>query len=298
MEPQVTVVSSLSPVETSQALVAVGENKANLPLGRMFLLAVLAGVYIGFGAHAALTASTGAWESFPGVAKLLFGGAFTVGLMLVVIAGAELFTGNNLMSVALFSGRIGWGSLLRNWLIVYAGNLVGSVLLALILVKGGGLLDGPVGGTALKVGVLKTSAAAVCGVDHNWAMFFRAIACNWLVCLAVLMAVSAREIAGKVLVIFFPIFAFVLSGYEHSVANMYFLPAAIFAKSSALAVTASGLTPVQVAGLNWTTMWTHNLVAVTLGNIVGGAVFVGVAYFYAHVCGSEVCTARATAPGR
>ncbi len=214
----------LTPVETSKSLVTVGETKAKLPIGQMFLLAILAGVYIGFGAQAGLTASTGKWDDFYGVGKLLMAGAFTVGLMLVVIAGAELFTGNNLMSVALFSGRIGMGSLLRNWVVVWIGNFVGSVLLALILVKGGGLLAGPVGGTALKVAVLKTSAAPIAGLSHNWAMFFRAIACNWLVCLAVVMAISARDIAGKILAMFFPVFAFVLSGYEHSVANMYFIP--------------------------------------------------------------------------
>jgi len=287
----------MTPVETSKSFVAVGENKAKLPIGRMFLLALLAGVYIGFGAQAALTASTGQWDNYFGIAKVLMGGAFTVGLMLVVIGGAELFTGNNLMSVALFSGRIGMGSLLRNWLVVYVGNFVGSLLLALIIVKGGGALAGPVGGTALKVAVAKTSAAAIAGVDHNWAMFFRGIACNWLVCMAVVMAASAREIAGKVLAIFFPIFTFVLSGFEHSVANMYFLPAALLAKASPVAVAASGFKPAQLAGLSWTTMWTHNLVAVTLGNIVGGAIFVGVVYFYAHVCGSEVCTVRSLAGG-
>jgi formate/nitrite transporter len=283
---------ALSPVETSKSFVAVGETKSRLPLGRMFLLALLAGAYIGFGAQLAMTVATGQWESFYGVQRLLLGSAFTVGLMLVVIAGAELFTGNNLMTVALCSGRIGMGSLLRNWLVVYLGNLIGSVLLALILVQGGGVLAGPVGGTALKIAVAKTSAAAINGVDHNWAMFFRGIACNWLVCLAIVLAMSSREIAGKILGIFFPIMAFVASGFEHSVANMYFIPAGILAKGSALAVTASKLAPGELAGLNWSTMWSQNLVAVTLGNIVGGAIFVGVVYFYAHVCGSEVCTVR------
>jgi formate transporter len=281
----------LTPVETSKSFVGFGETKAKLPLGRMFVLAILAGVYVGFGAQAALTGATGQWADYFGVAKILFAACFTVGLMLVVIAGVELFIGNSLMTVALCSGRIGMGGLMRNWVVVYLGNLVGSVLLALMVVKGSGLLEGPVGGTALQLAVLKTSSAALGGVDHNWAMFLRAIGCNWLVRLAVMMAVSARDVGGKVLAMFFPVFAFVVVGFEHSVANMYFIPAALLAKSSAVAVAASGLTPDKLVGLTWTTMWTQNLVAVALGNIVGGAIFVGMGYFYAHVCGSEVCVA-------
>ena len=278
----------LTPIETSKAFVDVGESKAKLPLGRMFILGILAGVYIGFGAHLATTAATGEYAAL-GVKQLLVGAAFTVGLMLVVIPGAELFTGNNLMTVALCSGRIGMGGLLRNWVIVYIGNVVGSVMLAFFVAHSSGLLAGPVGGTAIKIAATKAGSASIEGLNHNYAFFFRAIGCNWLVCLAVVMAMAARDIPGKILGIFFPIMAFVASGFEHCVANMYFIPAGIFAKGFEAARTASGLAPDQLAALNWTSMWTQNLISVTLGNIVGGAIFVGAAYFYAHVRGTEVC---------
>ena len=275
-----------SPVETARSLVSAGEAKAKLPLGKMFLLGILAGAYIGFGAHLATIVGTGAWAAF-GLQKLAMGAAFAVGLMLVVIAGAELFTGNNLMTVALCSGRIGMGGLLRNWALVYVGNLVGSVLLALIIAKGSGLLAGPVGGTAINIAAGKISSAPIEGLNHNVAFFFRGIGCNWLVCLAIVLAMASKSASGKILGIFFPIMAFVASGFEHCIANMYFIPAAIFAKGFAAAGAASGLGAAQLATINWTTMWTQNLISVTLGNIVGGGVFVGAAYFLANLCGAE-----------
>jgi len=271
----------LGPVELAQTLVGVGEKKACLAINKMFLLAILAGVYIGFGAHLATTVGTG---DLPlGVKKLLMGVAFSVGLMLVVIPGAELFTGNNLMTVALCHGRITLGGLFRNWGVVFVGNLIGSILLAGIIAAGSGLLNGPVGATAINIARDKTAAAPVAHLDHNVAFFLRGIGCNMLVCLAVMMAVASKDITGKVLGIFFPIMAFVASGFEHCVANMYFIPAGIFAKSFPVAVAASHLSPEQLAGLNWGSMWTCNLVSVTAGNVVGGAVFVGVVYFFAHV---------------
>ena len=267
-----------APGETTLALAEAGEAKARLPLGRMFLLGVLAGVYIGFGAHLATTVATGTWATW-GAQRIAMGAAFTVGLMLVVIAGAELFTGNNLMMVALCSRRIGMAALLRNWGIVYFGNLVGSVLLAAIIAKWSALLAGPVGGVAMNIAAGKVNGAAIEGVNHNVAFFFRGIGCNWLVCLAIVLAMASKSAAGKFLGIFFPITAFVASGFEHCVANMYFIPAGIFASGFASAREASALTAVQLASLNWTTMWTQNLISVTAGNIVGGAIFVGVACF-------------------
>jgi formate/nitrite transporter len=274
-------------VDTARSLVIAGEQKAKLPFGQMLVLGLLAGAYIGFGAHLATTVATGEWQTW-GMQKFAVGAAFTVGLMLVVIAGAELFTGNNLMTVALCSGRIGAGGLLRNWLLVYAANLVGSLVLALMIAKWSGLLAGPVGGMAIQIAAAKTSSAPIEGISHNAAFFFRAIGCNWLVCLAVLMAMASKSVSGKFLGIFFPITAFVASGFEHCVANMYFIPAGIFAKGFAAARAASGLGAVQLASLNWRAMWTQNLVSVTLGNIVGGGIFVGVSYFLANMCGRRV----------
>ena len=276
-----------TPSEVAKAFVDIGTSKARLPLGKMLVLAILAGVYVGFGAIAATTVTTGEVDWF-GLKKFMGGAVFSVGLMLVVIAGAELFTGNNLMTVALFSRRISYGGLLRNWMPVYAGNLIGSVMLAVLVGLGTTMLAGPVGVTALKIGTAKVNAANPDGFwQHNMNVFFRGIGCNMLVCLAVMMAIAAKDVIGKIFAIFFPIMTFVMVGFEHCVANMYFIPAAIFTKGQAAAVASSGLSPETLAGLNWSTMWTHNLISVTLGNIAGGVIFVGLIYFYAHVRGSE-----------
>ncbi len=277
----------MPPAELAKAFIGIGQKKASLPFGKMFVLSLLAGIYIGFAAHVATTVATGAWPII-GLKLLIVGAAFTVGLMLVVIPGAELFTGNNLMSVALFDRQIGFGGLLKNWVTVYTGNLIGSILLALMIAKGTGLLGQSVGGqyvggTALKIAHMKLNITAEGGLSHNWDFFFRAIGCNMLVCLAVMMSIAAKDIAGKILAMFFPIMAFVTAGFEHCVANMYFIPAGIWAKAFPGATAASGLSPEQLESINWGSMWTNNLIPVTLGNMVGGVLFVGLAYFYAHV---------------
>lgn len=272
----------LSPPELAKALIGVGEKKAALPIGKMLLLGILAGVYIGFAAHLATTVATGSIEYY-GFKKFMVGAVFSVGLMLVIIPGSELFTGNNLLSVALLNKKISFGALLRNWGIVYIGNLIGSIFLAFIIAKSSGLLSGAVGATAIKIAVAKTSAADIGELGHNYAFFFRAIGCNWLVCLAVVMAIAAQDIGGKVWAIFFPIMAFVTSGFEHCVANMYFIPAGIFAKVFPQASSLSGLGEAQLSGLNWGTMFSQNVIIVSVGNIVGGAIFVGMVYWYIYV---------------
>ena len=274
----------LTPSELSRAFVEIGVAHAELPIGRMFVLGILAGVYIGFGAHLSTTVGTGDYPGLLGLKKLLMGGVFSVGLMLVVIAGAELFTGNNMMTVPLAAGRLSVAGLVKNWVVVFIGNLVGSVGLAWIIGASSGLLDGPIGGTALKIAADKTSALQIAAhLDHNVAFFFRAVGCNWLVCLAVMLAVAGQDIASKVLAIFFPIMAFVAMGFEHSVANMYFIPAGIFAKAFPAAVTASGLSADQLSQLNWGSMWTQNLLSVTAGNLVGGGIFTGLAYWFVYI---------------
>jgi formate/nitrite transporter len=193
------------------------------------------------------------------------------------------------MTVALCSRRIGVAGLLRNWALVYLGNLVGSIGLALIIAKGSGLLAGPVGGTAIEIAAAKVSSAQIGGIEHNLAFFFRGIACNWLVCLAIVMAAASRSASGKFLGVFFPIMAFVASGFEHCVANMYFIPAGIFAKGFEAARLACDVRVAELGSVTWVSMWTQNLISVTLGNIVGGAVFVGATYFLAHVRGTDLC---------
>ncbi len=276
----------LAPADLSNALIGVGQKKASGSIVKLLLLGVLAGVFIGFAAHLATTVATG-WTvsgapALFGLKKFLIGGVFSVGLMMVIIPGSELWTGNCLMSVALADKKISWGQLLRNWSIVYLGNLIGSVFLALIIAKFSGLLDGAVGATAINIASAKVSSVQQ-GLDHNLAYFFRAVCCNWMVCLAVMMAIAAKDIAGKVLAIFFPIMAFVTSGFEHSIANMYFIPAGIFAKGFNAAVSASGKTPQLLESLNWGTMWTNNIITVTLGNFVGGFILCGLVYWFLYV---------------
>jgi len=276
------VANFLSPADTAKAFVGVGEKKASLSIGKMIGLGMLAGVFIGLAAHLATTVGTG-WTvmgdpALFGLKKFLMGAVFATGLMMVIIPGSELFTGNNLMTIALCERKITFGRMLRNWIVVFIANLVGSILLAYIIAGGSGLLSGNVGGTAIAIASAKVSAVPG-GIDHNVAYFFRAIGCNFLVCIAVMMAIAAQDIGGQVWAIFFPIMAFVSSGFEHVVANMYFIPAGIIAKQFPAAVEASGKSAEVLADLNWGTMWTGNLISVTLGNIVGGAVLVGIVYW-------------------
>jgi formate/nitrite transporter len=267
------------PAELAKSFINIGKAKATNTTAKLFVLGLLAGIFIGFAAHLATTVATGNWETF-GLQKFFVGAVFSVGLMLVMIPGSELFTGNNMMTIALLNKDITLGQMLRNWAIVFTGNFIGSVALAWMIAAGTGLLDGPVGATAINIAYGKVAA----GGDAHTAMYFwRAIGCNWLVCLAVMMAVAAKDISGKVLAIFFPIMAFVTSGFEHCIANMYFIPAGIFAKSSAAAVAASGKSVEQLASMNFGSMWTSNLLIVTAGNIVGGAILCGVVYWWAFV---------------
>ena len=238
---------------------------------RLTILGIFAGVYIGFGAQLAtmVTHDLAAFLGL-GMAKLVSGAVFSVGLMLVVIAGAELFTGNNLIFLSVLDRQVKVTGLLRNWGIVYFANLAGSLLLVLLMYwsglwKTGG---GAVGATAVKIANAKVSLGFL-------EAFARGILCNWLVCLAVWMAVSARTVVGKIFAIFFPIMAFVASGFEHSVANMYFIP-------MGLALKGQGLIEVS-ANLSVGGMIVKNLIPVTLGNIVGGAFFVAALYWVVYI---------------
>jgi len=277
----------LAPGDLSKAFVGISEKKANLTPGKMLVLGVLAGAYIGFAAHVATTIATGPCEGL-GLKKFLIGAVFSCGLMLVIIPGSELWTGNNMMTIGLLDRKISLAAMMKNWLLVFVGNLIGSVLVAFIIAKSSGLLDGAIGGTAIKIAAAKVGSGPFASetsaeLSHNYAYLFRAIGCNWLVCLAVMMAIAAQDIAGKVLGIFFPIMAFVASGFEHSIANMYFIPAGIFAKAFPNAVAASGHTSETLQNLNWVTMWSQNIGIVTLGNFIGGAIFTGCVYWWIFV---------------
>ena len=248
---------------------------------KLTILGIFAGVYIGFGAQLAIMV-THDMAAFLGVgmAKLIGGAVFSVGLMLVVIAGAELFTGNNLIFLSVLDRQVRVSRLLRNWTIVYFANFVGSLLLVLLMYWSGlwKTDGGLVGAKALAIANSKVNLSFLQG-------FARGILCNWLVCLAVWMAVSARTVVGKVWAIFFPIMAFVASGFEHSVANMFFIPMGLALKGQTAIVTAAGLadklSQLTIGGM------VMNLIPVTLGNIVGGSFFVATLYWIVYLRGEK-----------
>ncbi len=262
------------PEEILEKFRHISKSKIKLPIYKMLLLGFLAGAYIAFGAQLATMVGHDA-SKFLGVgfAKFLFGSVFSVGLMLVVIGGAELFTGNNLIVVGVLTKKATWSGLFRNWFWVYIANFIGSIVVVYLMFYTDlwKTNNFGVGTFALKIGLAK--------VHLTWTeAFTRAILCNWLVCLACWMAISAKDIIGKIFAIYFPIMAFVASGFEHSVANMYFVPMAIMLKGQSPLVLASGVSSDMLSGLTWNNFIVHNLIPVTLGNIVGGALLVATIY--------------------
>lgn len=256
-EPQnPTGLDAYKPAEIAALAEAAGVAKAKLAFVPLFTLAALAGAFIGFGGAAYLMAMTGVDAAY-GPSRFIGGVAFSLGLVLVVVGGAELFTGNALMVMAAVDRLIGLGDLARNWAVVYAGNFAGALALALGFWLGG-LLDGPMGATAAKIAAAK---AALPTLDA----FVRAMLCNVLVCLAVWLTIGARTASGKILAIVGPVATFVALGLEHSVANMFLLPLGVLAGAQ--------VTPAALA---------HNLAVVTIGNIVGGAGGVALSYRLAY----------------
>ena len=265
-------IDALLPGEMATRAEYIGVRKAETPAWTMFTLAILAGAFIGLGAVFATNTAAGSGALPFGVAKLLTGLVFCLGLVLVVVGGAELFTGNNLIVMAWASGKVTGRALLRNWGIVYAGNFVGSFGTALLVLWskqytfGGGV----VGETALKIAVGKA------GLDFLQAMAL-GVLCNTLVCLAVWLTFSARSTLDKIAAIIFPITAFVAAGFEHSVANMYFVPYGLLIKGlDPTFVAESGL---DLANLTWGNFLVNNLLPVTIGNIIGGGLLVAAIYW-------------------
>jgi formate transporter len=272
---------ALIPGEMAQKAEEVGVKKASLDFLSTFALAVLAGAFIALGAVFATVAWTTTTTSFPwGWGRIVGGLVFSLGLILVIVGGAELFTGNNLIVMAWASRKISHWRLLRNWLIVYSGNLVGAVATALFIFLGKQfqMADGAVGVTALNIGLAKVHLG-----------FFQAIVlgalCNALVCLAVWLCFSARSTVDKIVAIIFPITAFVAAGFEHSVANMFFIPVAILIRVGAPDTfwQAAGISPASYQDLTWLSFLSHNLLPVTLGNIIGGVFFVAIVYWLVYL---------------
>ncbi len=275
-------IDAFPPAKMASRMEDVGVTKAGLRADTMFVLAMLAGGFIACGAIFATLATTGlaaAGMGF-GLVKLLGGLVFCLGLIAVVVAGAELFTGNNLIVMAFASGRISLGQLLRNWVIVYTGNFAGSILTALVMLatRQYTFSGGSLGANALAIANAKCSLGFVQAIALG-------IMCNALVCLAVWMCFSARSTTDKILAILFPITAFVAAGFEHSVANMYFIPMGLLIKSTAGADfwLAAGKTAADYANLTWGAFLIKNLLPVTIGNIIGGVGFVGLVYWFTYL---------------
>lgn len=297
----------LAPAEVAGAACGAGGKKSTLSLGQLIVLGILAGAYIGFGANLATTIG----HDVPtylgnGFGQFIFGAVFSTGLMLVVIGGAELFTGNNMfMMIGALNGNNTWGDLIKNWIIIWLANFAGSLLLVYIIAGGFyGFFDGVAAVGLFKGSVGAKSLAIAKGkLELTWmAAFLRAILCNWLVCMAVWLALASKDVVGKVFGIFFPIMAFVASGFEHSVANMFFIPLGILVSHipgivdvAAKTVVTAAMTPeaataavaafkTSVAGtVTWGNFIVKNLIPVTLGNIVGGAIFVAGVYWYSYI---------------
>ncbi len=257
---------------------SVMPTKANFRKTKTFVLAIAAGALIAFGAQVSLTVMTGTEQLSWGLAKLVGAMTFATGLMMVVLTGAELFTGNVMMSFAVIEKKTSFMKLLRNWSIVYLGNFVGSIILAALIYFSGCSHNSheALGVMGLTTAYSKASLPLV-------EAFTRGILCNWLVCLAIWMASSSRHVIGKIFAIFFPIMTFVASGYEHSIANMYFLTNGLFLKHTPAVVAASGLTADQLSHFTWQTCLFNNLIPVTLGNIVGAMVFVVLLFWTAYL---------------
>lgn len=256
-----------TPKEVAENYLSVCRVKASLPTGRMFLLAIMAGAFVAL-AGAASTAAA-ATVGDPSLAKLVSGCVFPAGLAMVVVAGSELFTGNNLMIMGVLSRAISVRQMLRNWGVVYLGNFVGAVLVAALCVLGHvfSAFDGRLAQSVVTIAQAKASLSF-------GDAFFRGILCNFLVCTAVWMASAARSVPGKILAVFFPILAFVVAGFEHSIANMYYLAAGLFTAAQ---------TGAAAGGLTWGRALLGNLLPVTLGNLVGGVLLAGMSAWYLYL---------------
>ena len=280
-------IDAFPPAKMASKMEDVGVKKGALKADTMFALAVLAGAFIATGAIFCTTVLTGLGSAGVGygIQRFLGGLVFCLGLIAVVVAGAELFTGNNLIVMAFASSKVTLAQLLRNWVIVYTGNFVGSVLTAVVMLlsKQYTFSGGVLGTTAMGI------ANAKCGLGFFQAMFL-GVMCNALVCLAVWLCASARSTTDKILSIIFPITAFVAAGFEHSVANMYFIPIGLLIRDFApdsywqlKGVVDAGITPATYANLSWGAFFIKNLLPVTIGNIIGGAGFVGLVYWFIYL---------------
>jgi formate/nitrite transporter len=266
-QPPIFNLRAYSPAEIKEAVEKVGVKKANLPFLASFMLAIIGGGSVGFGALYYTIVASDAELSFATV-RVVGGLVFSLGLALVLVGGAELFTGNNLIVMAWASGKVSTGTMLRNWTTVYLGNLVGSLGLIILVFFSHHLEmnDGAIG-----LSILKTATGKI--RPDVMTLFFKGVLCNVLVCAAVWLAYAGRSVTDKIVAVVLPVSAFIAAGFEHCVANMYFLPLAWLLVQTGHAPANFDSSAVTISGI------IHNLVPVTLGNIVGGAGFVGAFYW-------------------
>lgn len=261
----------LTPAEFVEAYAGIGAGKAKSPARRLFLLAVLAGFFIGMGGAASTTATHALTNA--AVARIVSGLLFPFGLIMVVFTGSELFTGNCLMTISVLSHRASLGEMVKNLAVVYLGNFTGALMLAAACAFSGQM---NLSGGLLAVAAIRT-AAAKCSLPFGSAVLLGAL-CNILVCAAVLCAISAKGAPGKAIGAFLPVCFFVVCGFEHSVANMYYIPAGLFALSVPKYAVLAANAGVDAAGLTWGGFLLRNLLPVTLGNLLGGCGFAAAIY--------------------
>ena len=266
------------PKEIAQSYITTGITKSKLPAKNMFVLSIMAGMFIALaGVGATLSSST---IASPSLAKLIGAAVFPVGLAMTIVAGAELFTGNCLIIVSVLEREVKIRAMLRNWCFVYIGNFVGSIIIALLTVNAGTF---SAFSNAAAANLINTAVYKV-NLDFLKALL-SGILCNLLVCIAVWMSYAAKDVVGKIAGLYLPIMLFVLCGFEHSIANMFFLPAGLFASKKAeyLAAFTSLGGENQISSLSWGTLLTRNLIPATIGNIIGGVLFVGISYWFAYL---------------
>lgn len=269
-------VDAFTPAEVAEKVKTLGVDKAKMGFFPLVILSMMAGAFISFAAMYYTVVMTDANQAY-GMAQLLGGLVFALGFILVVIAGAELFTGNTLVVMACAKGQVSFAALMRNWGIVYVGNAIGALVMVYLVYLSGylGNADYGVGVTALKTGLAK--------VDHSTTeAFVRGLFCNVLVCLGSWMVYASRSVTDKVMAVLFPISGFVAMGFEHSIANMYMIPIAMVAATDQAVVAAGQFDAAQLQTLDFGGLL-GNLIPVTLGNIVGGAGFVAMAYYLVYV---------------
>jgi formate/nitrite transporter len=276
-QPPIFNLNAYSPAEIKEAVEKVGVKKTRLPLPASFLLAIVAGGSIGLGALYYTIVASDAGLSFA-TTRVLGGLTFSLGLALVLVGGAELFTGNNLIVMAWASGKVSTREMLRNWVVVYLGNLVGALGLVVLVFFSH---HSDMNGGRVGLSILNTAVAKI--QPDGVTLFFKGILCNLLVCLAVWLAYAGRSVTDKIVALILPISAFIAAGFEHCVANMYFLPFAWLMIQTGNIPPDFDPSPITISGI------IHNLVPVTLGNIVGGAGLVGAVYWtiYRAAFGAE-----------